>query len=61
MSVIPIALIVAGASINYWTQDLTVQGTFPGRYNMMIYGTVCVTTVLIAMICRWRAHRRLSL
>lgn len=58
MCIIPLALAIAGLSVNYWAADLTFQGTFPGRFNMMVYGTVCIITAGITFIYRIRAHGR---
>lgn len=58
MCIIPLALAIAGLSVNYWAADLAFQGTFPGRFNMMVYGTVCIITAGIAFIYRRRAHGR---
>ncbi|MEM1401896.1 MAG: hypothetical protein AAGG55_01075 [Pseudomonadota bacterium] len=58
MTVIPVALAVAGVSVNYWTKHFPVQGEFPGRYNMMIYLVICIVTVVTAHIYRWnRRHQ----
>ena len=58
MCIIPLALAIAGLSVNYWAADLPFQGTFPGRTNMTVYGTVCIITAGIAFVYRRRAHGR---
>ncbi len=56
LAVIPLALIVAGASIGHWGADLVGQGSFPGTRNMRIYVVVCTVTVVAALALRWRAR-----
>jgi hypothetical protein len=64
LAVIPIALSIAGASIGYWGADLEGQGVFPGMDNMRIYVMICILTVAVALVMRWRKgssrsiHRR---
>ncbi len=54
LAAIPVALLVAGASISYWGADLSGQASFPGTRNMQIYLVTCVFTVLGALLIRWR-------
>ena len=58
MTVIPVALAIAGASVNYWTQYFPVQGEFPGRYNMMVYFMACIATVVTAHVHCWNTQHQ---
>ncbi len=60
LAIIPLALIVAGASIGYWGSGLVGQGSFPGADNMRVYALVCVLTVVSAIVVRWRRRRRVG-
>ena len=53
MSVIPLALFVAGAGLERWGGDLVGQGTFPGANNMRIYLIICVVTVMAGVASRY--------
>ncbi|MEL7045160.1 MAG: hypothetical protein AAGL66_09080 [Pseudomonadota bacterium] len=54
LSVIPLALLIAGISLNYWGADLQGVGVFPGMNNMRIYVLICTATVATALLLRWR-------
>jgi hypothetical protein len=56
LAVIPLALLTAGASIEYWGADLVGQGVFPGTNNMRIYVAICILTVTAVLVMRWRGR-----
>ena len=58
LALIPLALIIAGASIQYWGGELVGQGEFPGVTNMRIYAAICVLTVITALGMMLSDHRR---
>ncbi len=53
LSVIPLALLIAGVSLNYWGADLQGVGVFPGKNNMRMYALICTATVASALLLRW--------
>ncbi len=54
LAVIPLALLIAGVSLNYWGADLQGVGVFPGKANMRMYALICIATVTTALVIRWR-------
>lgn len=58
LAIIPVALIVAALSIEFWGADLVGQAEFPGAENMQIYALICVLTVISAILIRWRNRLR---
>ncbi|MEO1079698.1 MAG: hypothetical protein AAFY29_09090 [Pseudomonadota bacterium] len=54
LSVIPLALLIAGVSLHYWGADLQGVGVFPGMNNMRMYMLICTATVATALLLRWR-------
>jgi hypothetical protein len=54
LTVIPVALLVAGISLDYWSEGLKGVGVFPGNRNMIIYIVICTITVASALLIRRR-------
>ena len=53
ITVIPVALFIAGFSLEHWGADLQGQGVFPGTRNMKIYAIICIVTVFGALLLRF--------
>lgn len=60
LTVIPVALMVAGVSLHHWSEGLEGVGTFPGRRNMGIYMMICTITVASALLVRCRYRQQLQ-